>query len=266
MPEKATKALVQGLAQSDGPDVLDYSAVPIGDADLAPLQTNSRLQGLYLHQCGLTVRDIRKLLGSETLRTISTQDNDLAGVQIGELISQLPKLKRWHGDLYSIDRLRIENHEQIQGVVDSLPEEAGPTRCHLAYCSAIRLTNLPNWIDPIRLDADGFRHITIQNLPKLSTLIINGPLCDNAVLSGLVGLRSIAIGGKAVNDGTIADWPSYIGLSSISLHGTSISAEGYRKLFAGRSLTRIDLTRARIDDAAILATDPSQLVSVYPPA
>ncbi len=82
---------------------------------------------------------MRKLLGSETLRVISTQGNELENVHIGELISQLPKLERWHGDLYAIDRLRIEDHQHIQGVVDSLPEESGPDRCHLAHCSAIRL-------------------------------------------------------------------------------------------------------------------------------
>jgi len=262
VPDDATKALVQGLAQSDGPEVIDYSAVPLGRADLAPLLTNPRLSELYLHSCGLKVDDVKKLLGSQTLRVISTQGNELENIQIGQLISQLPKLERWHGDLYSLDRLKIEDHQHIQGVVDSLPEESGPDRCHLAHCSAIRLVNLSRWVDPIRLDADSFRHITIQNLPNLPKLIINGPICDNTVLSGLSGLHSIAIGGSAVNDGTIADWSSYVGLKSIGLYGTSISAAGYRKLLDGRSLTRIDLRQARIDDAAILTFDPTQLVSV----
>ncbi len=182
VPNQATKALVEGLAESDGPEVIDYAAVPIGGADISSLLNNPRLRELYLHDCGLKVADIKKLQGSDTLRAISTQGNELSGVAIGPLISKMPKLERWRGDLYALDRLRLEDHQHIQGVVDALPEESNPNRCHLAYCSAIRLVNLPNWVDPIRLDADIFRHITIKNLPKLRQLIINGPICEGAVL------------------------------------------------------------------------------------
>jgi hypothetical protein len=261
VPTKATAALVNGISQSDGPEIIDYSAVPLGDADLAPLMKNRRLKELYLAYCQLTLPSVRRLLGSQTLQTISMQGNDLGNLQIGELISQLPQLQRWHGDLFTIDRLRIENHEQIQGVVDCVPNEGTP-RCHLLSCRALRLDNLPQWTDPIRLDADVLRYVTIQSLPKLQQLVINSPLCDKAVLSGLTGIGLIAVGGPEVDDELIADWSTYKNLSSIALHSTSISATAYEKLLKDRVMFRMDFRREKVNDKAILSSDPEYLHSV----
>ena len=262
IPEEATLALVNGIAESDGPDLVDLAAVPIRGAKLGPLLANPRLHDLYLDRCGLQPADIESLLDHQSLRTVSMQGNDLGSLAIGQLITRMPRLERWHGDLYNVDRLRIEDHKFLRGVVDRLPEDDTPNRAHLAYCTAVRLINLPNWVDPIRLDAARFRHLTIQDLPKLKQLVIDGPVCKNAVLSGLKGLTGIAVGGESIDDSVIEDWSDCRQLSSIRLYNTSITAKGFRKLLDNKAMSQLDLRNAKINDDAFLSINPSALTSL----
>ncbi|MDA8746194.1 hypothetical protein N9N28_16330 [Rubripirellula amarantea] len=259
---EATEALVEGIVQSDGPEKIDYSTVPLQGAKLGRLLKNDRVQELYLHDCGLRLEDIEHLSGDSTLRTISLQGNPLGSAEIGKLISGMPKLERWHGDLYQLQRLRIENHEHVRGVVDRLPNENSPDRTHLPHCDALRLINLPQWVTPIRLDAASYRHLTIQDLPKLQQLVIDAPVCKDTVLSGLHGLTTIAVGGKYLDDSVIDDWPEYSALRSLRLYGTLVSPDGFTKLLNNKKLTLVDFQDSKINDDAFLSMDPSFLASV----
>ena len=261
VPIEATQALLEGIGKSDGPELIDYSSVPLAGADLSPLVANQRLRDLYLHDCGLSAADLLKLRGDHSLRTVTTHGSELDGKALGELLAGMPKLERWHGDLFHIDRLRIENHQHLKGVADTFPDGFDPPRAHFADCSALRLIDLPQWEDPIRLDSYHFQHLTIMNLPRLSHLIIDGNVCKGAVLSGLTGLSTIAAGGEHLTDEVIKDWADYRNLSSIRLYATTITADGFSKLLHGRQLSVLDLRGARVDDEAILGVDPSQLTT-----
>lgn len=255
----AVTAFNVGIGNSDGPNLIDFSAVPITGAELTPLIKNKRLKQLYLHHCELTSDDFQQLVNSETLEVVSSHGTQFEGAKLGKLVASLPNLNRWHADLFSVDRLRLENHDKVKGIVDCLPEGSNPRRCHLAQCSALRLIELPQWEDPIRLDAPEFRHLTIKNLPKLKQLFIDGQVCQDAVFQGLTGLSSIGMGGKAIDDSMIADWSDYLGLQTISLYGTSISATGLKKLLSDRKIHELDLRESQLDDEAFLSIDSSEL-------
>ncbi|MEM6692713.1 MAG: hypothetical protein AAF664_25015, partial [Planctomycetota bacterium] len=224
VPAEATRAFIEGLSKSDGPQKIDYSAVPLAGADLKPLLDNSAVQELYLHQCGVTEKQLASLSGSSQLKVISSHGGKLSGRRLGKLVTSMPGLRRWHADLYQIDRLRVEDHANLKGVVDCYPESNSSMRCHLSSAFAVRLVNLPNWEDPIRLDAAQFRHLTIDNLPRLKQLVIDGPVCQDAVIKHLTGLEKVAAGGKFLDDEIIEEWFGYDALHSIRLYGTSVTS------------------------------------------
>ncbi|MEM6777457.1 MAG: hypothetical protein AAF670_07350 [Planctomycetota bacterium] len=261
VPADATRAFMEGIGESEGPRRIDYAAVPLAGADLTPLLRNPAVEELFLHQCGIETAQLQTLRGNETLKMVTAHDSDINGRDLGKLIGTMPGLERWHGDLYEIDRLRVEDHAHLKGVVDSIPGENNPNRCHLPYCMALRLVNLPNWEDPIRLDAGQFRHLTIQDLPRLKQLIIDGPVCKDAIISGLTGLETIAVGGEWVSDAMTEDWASYEQLQSVQLYGTSISSERFRRLLEGRAMALVDVRHGQLDDDAFLGLDPSRLES-----
>lgn len=251
IPISCTNAIIEGISRSDGPKLLDYSAVSISQADLTPLYEDDELTDLFLHQCGLTASDFEGFIGNKTLKNISSMGTNLSGKQLSNIINGLESLHRWHADLVPIKKLRIEDHQQIRGLVDVEPESKLSRRTHLPTCEALRLVNLPNWTDAIRLDHPKLVHLTIEDLPKLKSLTVNTPLSLSAVLSGLDGLEHFAGGGEYLDDELIVDVCKSTHLGSLCLLKSSVTDDGFSEALAGKSLVSLVVPSSNISDQSI---------------
>lgn len=232
--------LVKSLENAQGLASMSILDCNIAKVNWSVLAKNNQLRQLNLSKYGIDERKIDELSSLKSIQQMSLVDTRLPDKQLTQLISSLPELKMLASSHDSLERLVIENHEQIETVFfnGAVPALAIHT---------VKLVNVPRFRDYIVLSPDA-RSVVINNAPSLLGIIFHGPCPKNTSISGLQNLTHFIGGGAELKDDQVQEILKCKSLETLALCHCQLSDETLSMIGSLPNLTALCLTGTKVPD------------------
>ncbi len=255
IPLPTRQAWIDGLADSVGPRVLDYSHVPLQSVDLQPLAKNTGIRSLDLSHSSVEPRQLEPIKAMEQLEEINVLGCQVDGETIADLVETLPNLRRVQCDPAYLSQLKLVGNSRLESVV-------GESRWNYSSLGALHLENLPNLSDVFQL-AQHASQIYVKDMPALQGVVFNAPLPQRCILSGLRDLKVFAGGGARLDDELAQELLRCTELQKLTMAHCPISNDILRALSDLKELRYLCLTGTAISDDVVNAWQPlEQLVAL----
>ncbi|MCC9599537.1 hypothetical protein LOC67_03115 [Stieleria sp. JC731] len=250
LSQDAKNAIVQGLSESDGPEIVDLDEVDLSGVDISAIKQNERLKEIRAVSTGIDLKQIRQLGPNPQLRHLRidskfSQANTLPGLL--NLFPDLEVLECAQGNYQtmgyeSIGDLRLVGHENLRELKsDSL--QGG-------YCDSVFIADMPQLKSGFDFGWVGAFHL--EGSPALERLVFKSPLPDTFELSGVKTLQVFAAGGDRVDDSVLETILECSELTTLTLAYASASAEQLAKLKLG-NIVNLSLPGCNINDEVVKA-------------
>ncbi|QDS93745.1 Leucine Rich repeats (2 copies) [Roseimaritima multifibrata] len=264
----AIKAMVEGFAESDGPEKIDLAAVPLQGVDLGALAENPRIVSLDLSDSNTNSRDWETLREIAQLQSLNVSRNPGSNISLASLLEKFPNLQRLTCDNLSQSDFVIEGKDELETIfittnVFGMEEKGSSSTLNVWNQQRIRLANLPKFNNTISIGPFS-SHIELVNVPSLKGLTIHRPLSQENVLAGFRDLKTFAVGGKYVDDQLLQELSTCRSIQHLALVHASASWEEIGKLLAVNPILTLDLRGTVVDDQLLAQIrDVKQLEEVY---
>ena len=282
--------VLDGLAKSDGPESIDLTGFQYGyrvygagraartepltpamiDLNrrvaeaVAGLGDNGRLVSLRVpdHLPSAAILALGKI---RTLRHINFRGGmrDMAWCY-GELCEQLPDLQSISGvSAGSISHRPIGPSRSLRSIGEPEPTPDGGKRSwfyfHGENHPSLVLRSLPRLDSAIRIMIGKNSSLHLNDLPKLSALVIDRPLSPNDRIDGLDGLGALSVGGAAVDDAMIGGIGAGKRIERLALIRTSTTADGLANWLDDQPVKKLHLTGVAVGGDMLRGVDRSNL-------
>lgn len=227
---EAAAALITGLGESDGPDVIDLDAVPMKGVDLGPLSNNRGITTIKLSQSGSDIHQWMALEPMKWLKRLDVKDCPIDDAAFQWILEAFPKLEHltcsppttsFFGTGSDVlESLEIVNRPNLRTL--DLGESGAE------YISKVRIVDAPNLTLSLRLG--DLQSLEINHAPSIRGLSVAGPVPEGAMLSGVRDLEFVAVGGAAVTDNFIAPLAACKSLTTLTLAYPDVSPDALRNL------------------------------------
>ena len=248
---QAAKALINGLGQSEGPQVVDLDAVPLADVDLSPLCGNHQLTQLKLSQSETTLEQWKQLKPMTWLTKFTIQGNNGSAKAVPWVLDNFPHLEHFafspttsSGQLFATStmvRLEVVDRPELISI------DMGDMTT--SFFSVIRIVDSPKLTLPVK--ASNLSLLELVNSGSLTGLSVNGTFPENARLQGLRDLQFFAVGGKGVTDEVIGAIAKCSDLKTLTLAYPSVTQDGLKVIQQLGSLTSLSLPGTPLSDEIV---------------
>ncbi len=203
VPQKVIDTLGEGV----GPKLVRIYGVSCETADLSPLKNNSHINTLDLLESEVNAEQVLTLRGAAGLEVLYLPDGDFKGRDIERIVAAFPKLRRLSTIPEAVDRLRLENHNEVERLFYSPYTGIESPRVARGYfgsdetrgLTALRLVNVAKLKEAFELNSKA-SYIHLENAPHLVGLAIHRPLPVNTQFCTFENLDFFAGGGKNLDD------------------------------------------------------------------
>lgn len=236
---------------------MDLSYLPLHEVDLSPLAQNPHLRELDLSYCALSPREIDPILGMSNLLQLHLEGVQVDAKKLQAILEAIPDLQVLGiSPSPDMQSLRIENKASLKTVFAR--EREGRTFGGFGYggLASIYLENLPAFQE--ELDVSPFceeLHVVDSGLRALRFW---GPMCENARLENISGLRVFAAGGKQLSDATVQAVLQSSELEQLVLAHAELQPETIRSIGRLPNLQYLDLTGTQLPDDVLDGWTPSE--------
>ncbi len=228
---------IHSLGASDGPVMLDLTALPMDHIDLSALVENPRIRHLRLGNSGVTFQQIQHLSGMSQLEKLDLRDCPLEANQLVWLVDHLPNLTDLLVDVGNLETLDLTSRAKLRYLKTTRFERLR----HL------RLEDVPNLYGFLHF-ARTPQQFTIRNAPSLRGIAMEQPWPASAQIDGLRDLEWFSVGGPAVDDSVVDALLSCETMDRLTLAHASVSRQKLMQLGKFRELTVLNLPGAPVDD------------------
>lgn len=257
IPVSRRQKWIDDLANCSGLEKINLELVPLDGVSLKPLVANKSLRELVLDHCGLAIPQLKELQGMEQLHGLSLIGANVDGQTIEWLVKTLPSLRRLRCDRATIQRLRLENVQNLETIFEPLGANDPYRYLNLSYpgqtqIDALKLVNTPAYRDYFVLKGP-MKLLHIESAPALSGLSFHAALPKNAVLKGVENLKFFAAGGPTCTEEIVSGVLACKGLQRLTLAYTQLSPETWQKIAGLRELEYLDLTGSNVTEECVEA-------------
>ncbi|MGN6546318.1 MAG: hypothetical protein ACTHK7_14790, partial [Aureliella sp.] len=239
---------LSGLAGDVGPTKLVLQGLHLDKVDLAPLAKCLPLRSLDMSNCQVTAGQLALFKGMERLEELCLEGCQLDGQMLSQLAAGLPKLRKLICNPYYLQRLKLENHPQLENIV---PDPDPP----LLPIDALQLVAMPKLKDAFDLPRELWS-LRIEDAPSLSGVSTRGPWPEKAVFKGVRDLTYFAGGGEHLSDAVAEAVLACEKLEKLTLAYSSVSPELLGKVSSLKNLKYLALCGSRVDDDVVAKWQP----------
>ncbi len=231
------QAWIQKIADGDGPGTLDFTDLPLSQADLSPLVNNTRIRRLGLNNSGVSFDQIKQLAAMKQMESLDIGSCRLEADQLTWLLEEFPKLENLTVDGAGLTRFDLTTNKHLKRIDASLLENATDIRIvdHPSLETCLTMARTPESME-------------IRNAYSLRGLALREPWPKHAKVSGLRDLEWFAGGGKAIDDELLDVLLQCGSLDQLTLAYTSISPEKATEIGQLSKLSMLAIPGADIDD------------------
>ncbi|OYP31055.1 hypothetical protein [Rhodopirellula sp. MGV] len=260
--QRSKVVLVDGLAASDGPEIIDFNGVDLSGVELAPLRANSRLAELRLVGTGIGLEQLTKLSPMPQLMKLQVDSSVFTPAKLGRLLDAFPSIESLQFEdsqdaafvfRQSTEDLHLSDHPNLKTLLaESLSQ---------GVFRSVQIRNMPSlnsafdfaWVE---------NDVHIQGAPNLRGLSFAAPLPATVQLSDLQNLEYFAAGGDRVDDSIVEAISHSERLATLTLAYASASSESLKSIPVA-SLKHLCLAGCNVDDEVVRAWgDLTQLESL----
>ncbi|MEM7475974.1 MAG: hypothetical protein AAF483_13355 [Planctomycetota bacterium] len=240
LPAERRQKWIDALAQSKGVVKANLSHVAMAELDFSALAKLDSLQSLILRDSGTSAAQLAAFKGNESLQEIDLSGCDVSGTDLEKLLARMPNLRECKVDQFSLGRLRLMQHENIEQLI-------GRRVSDYSSVDALHLEALPKLKDVVDVSMN-CQYLHLVDVPSLRGVICFGTMPKRSRISGLRDLTIFSSGGKWVTSEMAEAVLQCQKLQKLTLAYTGLAAESLRALAELKDLEVLVLTGTKIDE------------------
>lgn len=197
---------------------LRLQGIPISECDLSLLSNNPGLRSLGFTDTYPLASQVMELEPLQQLVELDLGMTQLGEEEINFVLNAFPRLENITFDASSVEAFSLSEESSVENLL------ASP------------FVNVRSFdVSAPKLDGGfhlgrGLERVSIENSPRITTLVIDSPLPDDHHLEGFRDLRTFMVGGGNVDDEVIDAIGGCDNLERLMLAFTGLSADGLKRI------------------------------------
>jgi hypothetical protein len=175
-----------------------------------------------------------------SIRNRDDRDRSLGQINMNDVLAALPKLRVLRGDSMVERVFDVKGHQSIESLFDG----------NWTYALDIEISDNPMLRDTV-VFSPSLERLQIRGTPELRGIVMTSPWPRSGVIVDCSQLRSIALGGASLDEGSWRSLADFSSLESLTIAHSTLSGEALQRIGQASKLRALCACGSAVDDSVV---------------